>query len=573
MNSKVYKLFFSIGIVISLFALGFYNNQKGLETQVALNLQKSRLELLNKKYDEFVTVSNLVSKFIEEDISGQGLTTQAQIESHLKQYLKSSSSEIIYGIGIWYLPFAFKQGVEYFGPYVHRSGDLSGESVLTYEWQTKTYDYPSRKWFRQGIEGSGKNVFVDPYIDNDLIYVTNSKSFYVKNKIAGVITVDLVLPQLQKLVESNSKPDQEIFYIVNRQGKLLAHPLKEKFLQNLKHTDSSPKSDILQFSPDEIHKSAGSELINWPQSELKLPELGWTIFVKTRDDLLFERIYQMRNILILGTVFLWIIFFGLAYFIRIREQERLEHSKKMELARIQVIQSSRMSAVGEMAANMAHEINNPLTVIVGKSNQIIRHLENGNSDFTWMLDNSRMISQQAIRISKIINELRTFSRSSTENEMLELSDYGNIIEMTLSLCRDRLRIAGIQIDVNQEQSFAILCRPSQISQVILILLTNAFEAVLRCSEKWIKIDIRCDQKSEKVITEISDSGAGIDSEIAQRIFEPFFTTKDFGKGAGMGLPIALGIIESHGGNLKLDRNTEYTRFSFELSKVINNTPS
>jgi C4-dicarboxylate-specific signal transduction histidine kinase len=109
------------------------------------------------------------------------------------------------------------------------------------------------------------------------------------------------------------------------------------------------------------------------------------------------------------------------------------------------------------------------------------------------------------------------------------------------------------------------CRPSQISQVILNLLNNAYDAVVGRNEAWIKIDVRSSDDAFEIA--VTDSGEGIAPSVADRIMTPFFTTKPMGKGTGLGLSISSNIMIDHGGTLKLDRSCPRTRFVVTLPKI------
>lgn len=245
-----------------------------------------------------------------------------------------------------------------------------------------------------------------------------------------------------------------------------------------------------------------------------------------------------------------------------RNNDKKENDKKIELGRIQLIQSAKMATLGEMASGIAHEINNPLTIILGKSKQIQRQIQQTEGVESNSQQLSKIISA-AERIGRIINGLRTFSRSS-EGDPFQIEPLSSIIHDTISLCEERFLNHKIPIEIDEIPLIYIPCRPSQISQVFLNLLSNSLDAVDKLTEKWVKIKFTIDISLNQINIEFTDSGHGIPKEIANRIMQPFFTTKDVGSGTGLGLSISKGIIEKHHGKIALDSSAKNTKFIVTL---------
>jgi C4-dicarboxylate-specific signal transduction histidine kinase len=137
------------------------------------------------------------------------------------------------------------------------------------------------------------------------------------------------------------------------------------------------------------------------------------------------------------------------------------------------------------------------------------------------------------------------------------------VSEVLGLFGEKHKNHDVQIRLDlPEKSEKIRCRPVQISQVLLNLIFNAFDAIKSHDEKWIEVQVQ--MKKNRSIWSVTDSGRGIEGKSIERIFEPFFTTKPVGQGTGLGLSISKGLIESHGGTLTLDTKSPHTRFVFEL---------
>lgn len=229
--------------------------------------------------------------------------------------------------------------------------------------------------------------------------------------------------------------------------------------------------------------------------------------------------------------------------------------KRMET---EIVSNSKMSALGVMSSGIAHEINNPLTIIHGRAGQLRQMALRGKIDATHVASYSEKIEKTAMRITAIVKALQSFSRESSYDP-LQTCSLISIISETLELCQERFRANGIHLQVDSTlDSVLIDCRPGQISQIILNLLNNSFDAIEKLHERWVRVAIM--RRVEGVEVSVTDSGRGIPPELHEKILQPFFTTKDVGRGTGLGLSVSKGLAESHGGRLYLDTQSTFTRF-------------
>ncbi len=239
--------------------------------------------------------------------------------------------------------------------------------------------------------------------------------------------------------------------------------------------------------------------------------------------------------------------------------KRLSHEQALRVS------SARLVALGEMSAGIAHEINNPLAVIQMSADQmrgLIPRFELPQEFAERIQLSLRRIEQMSQRIMSIITGLRSFSRDGSKEAMLPAS-LKKIVTDTLEICMARLEHQEVKIKLNLDTPLEMVpCRAIQISQVILNLINNAYDAVEGKSNSWIAIDLH--QKNHFAEIWVTDSGPGIAPEIRQKILEPFFTTKAIGKGTGLGLSIAVGILQSHGGTLEIDTECPNTRFVLKI---------
>jgi signal transduction histidine kinase len=228
--------------------------------------------------------------------------------------------------------------------------------------------------------------------------------------------------------------------------------------------------------------------------------------------------------------------------------------------------AARLSALGEMAGGIAHEINTPLAVIAMKSRHVQRFVETRLPDEKQIVKFSQDIQDTALRIAAIIKGLRSFSRDVAQ-EPTEDCPIWRIVEDTLVLCREKLHSERIQMeDLASRLDAKAKCRPTQVAQVLLNLLNNARDAVEGREHPWIRIESKVTERGWVDIS-VEDSGAGIPADQRDKLFQPFFTTKPIGAGMGLGLSLSLGLIESQGGKLFLDERAHHTRFVIRLPEA------
>ncbi len=230
--------------------------------------------------------------------------------------------------------------------------------------------------------------------------------------------------------------------------------------------------------------------------------------------------------------------------------------------------SARLATLGEMAAGIAHEVNNPLAVIMGSAAQIERMLVQSPISIENLRTKAQKIVSTCQRIGKIVQGLRNFSRDGDQDPFCMMS-IGQLLDETLELCRERFYRFGVTLNIEPTPQLELPARAVQLSQVFLNLFNNAFDATQESEIKEISISYQKTDTTFSVF--VTDSGHGIPKAVAQRIFDPFFTTKEIGKGTGLGLSISKGIIEDHQGELILHNtsSTKSGRTTFEVKLPLN----
>lgn len=246
--------------------------------------------------------------------------------------------------------------------------------------------------------------------------------------------------------------------------------------------------------------------------------------------------------------------------------EQLKLEQELDEGKSQVVQASKMSALGEMAGGIAHEINNPLTIIHGYAHRIRTKANQGDSvSSKSLLETLEFMDRSIQRIIKIITGLQSFSRDGSKDSH-SLVQAQEIAEETLTFCQTRFMNHNIRLLTDFQESLEIDCRPTQISQVLLNLLNNAFDAVLESGNAAGYVKLSTSSKDDVVIFSVEDNGSGIEDKHAHKILAPFFTTKAVGKGTGLGLSISRGIVDSHKGQIKVSSLRYPTRIDVILPK-------
>ena len=232
-----------------------------------------------------------------------------------------------------------------------------------------------------------------------------------------------------------------------------------------------------------------------------------------------------------------------------------------------LIESSRMSSLGEMASGIAHEINNPLAILSGRCSLLIAQAEVGQLESKGTIAALNKMLDTIERASKIIRGLKNLSRTSVDNEPFVSQSVSDVVEESLAICEEKFRRNGIELKRNIDKNLRFLGQGVKMSQVLVNLLNNSFDALQNQKNK--KINISAIQKGDRIEIRFTDSGPEIPEIVKERMMTPFFTTKEVGKGTGIGLSISKNICEQHKGSLRLDLESKETTFIIDLPILLN----
>lgn len=222
------------------------------------------------------------------------------------------------------------------------------------------------------------------------------------------------------------------------------------------------------------------------------------------------------------------------------------------------VSTDKLMTLGEMTASMAHDILNPLTVVIGK----IKKVKNQVDDLSKVeLDRA---NNACLRIQNIIGSIKSLSRDGSKDPMESIS-VQKVLDETLQLVQHRFKDKNVPLEVSKSDSY-ILGRETEIIQVLVNLINNAFDASVLEEESWVKVNVV--EHNNNIRFQIVDSGLGISKEIQDKILQPFFTTKGVGKGTGLGLSISKRIIDNHNGKLEITKQDGHTCFNIDIPVII-----
>ena len=273
-------------------------------------------------------------------------------------------------------------------------------------------------------------------------------------------------------------------------------------------------------------------------------------------------IYQMKQL----TVYRGQVIQGLNYQLDLEQSnEELQKSQTALINQtVKLIHTSRLAALGEMSAGMAHEVNNPLAIISGSVQHMEKLAQKNDIDKEKLIHLSNRTQSAVERITKIVHGLKIFSQQSDALPKVSTS-LKQIVQETENFCSEMLAARYMKLMIDQVPVVNVACHPVQISQVLINLIKNAEDALdyeKDEKERWIRLSFFCFE--DHVTIHVINGGAPIPKELHERLFEPFFTTKAIGQGTGLGLSISKGIMREHLGDLIYDSEAHNTTFIVQL---------
>lgn len=246
--------------------------------------------------------------------------------------------------------------------------------------------------------------------------------------------------------------------------------------------------------------------------------------------------------------------------------EKMAMEKIVENDRVNSINASKLAAIGALAGEIGHEINNPITIMRSITFMIREMMMDKKLTSSILKDKLDTMDSTLNRIHKIVVSLKNLSRKSS-NEKKEACPLRGIIQDVVALTEMKFNKHDVELIYNSNDptlQSSVDCFQIQFSQVIVNLLSNAVDAV--SEENLRKVEMKFSEDNDFVFIRICDTGPGIPENIRQKIFEPFFTTKKVGEGTGLGLSISKNIMEAHAGSIDVESGPQGTCFTISLPK-------
>ena len=431
-------------------------------------------------------------------------------------------------------------------------------------------DYSKTLWFKEVM---AKGV----YVSDMFMGYREAPHFIIavlapKEGGAWILRATIYTEFLSSLVETSTLGKTGEVFLVNREGLYQTSPrFKGKIMDKAPlNMDSftgdsgilitDPSGPMHSFTPEDVDLNADLIIYGRMQagshqviaySWLKNPD--WLLVVKQDFSEVFGDINHVNTaILVLLHLSILAILVVSVFTARYMIKAIKKRDQQADVLNRQLMQASKLASIGELAAGVAHEINNPLAVILTES-QVMRDLseeaENLDGDFKDQLALSlSQVDSQVQRCSHITQNLLRFSRriASASRSV----DLNSALREVLGLLEKRANNAGVQIFPDFQDNLPRLSAdPFELDQVFLNLVGNAIDAHEGKPSGAIQIATRFDKAGGTIVATVSDTGSGIQDKDLERVFDPFFTTKPVGKGTGLGLSISYSIIKQMGGDI------------------------
>ena len=252
------------------------------------------------------------------------------------------------------------------------------------------------------------------------------------------------------------------------------------------------------------------------------------------------------------------------------ETKVAQRTEQLKIANLKLMQTDRLASLGQLAASVAHEINNPISGVLNLSMLMQRILRDDGIPQGRVGEFRTYLSQvihETSRVGRIVSDMLAFSRRSKPQR--SVADLNEILNSTLSLIQHKLRLSNVEVKLDLDPDLPpVPCDSSQMQQVVLNLVMNAAEATQGQEAGCVTVRTWRDGEGNSIMFSVADNGEGIPEENLPKIFDPFFTTKPDGKGVGLGLAVLYGIVHSHGGEVTVQSNVgEGTTFTVTLPIV------
>jgi two-component system NtrC family sensor kinase len=526
---------------IPVFLVGstiYYNFYASYREKVYAHLEEL-VEKQRQQIDDFLNDKLADIRFMARNLGYANLSNEAFLQSTLAS-LQRNYRYVFVDLGV---VNAKGQQVAYAGPF-----------------KLTEADYADTQWFQQTMQKD--------YVISDVFLGLRRLPHFivaVKNTVNGTpwilrATIDFVI--FNDLVEHIRVGETGFAFILNREGEFQTKPLIDiaprkgcygNFLRCDRDLDD--RVAIMERNDDNGKKSIYVTAL--------LKDKEWLLVYRQESADAFSDLKRARMISIIIFILGGVSILIMASMLSLRHVDRIrEADRAKDLMNQQVIETGKLASIGELAAGIAHEINNPVAIMVEEAGWIQDLLAEEDFARSANLEEFeralKQINTQGKRCKEITHKLLSFARKTdARRQSFAIND---LVQEVIGLCEQRAKYAKVAIVPRLEPDLpAIQASPSEMQQVFLNLINNAVDAM---EKDGGTITVTTGGNADHLVVEVEDTGPGIPPANLDRIFDPFYTTKPVGKGTGLGLSICYGIIKKMGGDIHvrsvMDHGTTFT---------------
>ncbi len=547
--AKLYRKFIGITLLCSLVPL--------LLVGWAINIHYTRFAK-TRMTESFQTQMEYHKRIIELFLRERSARLQLIAQTHSKEYLKEMGN----------LAHVFEIMNQEYGSISDLGliGEEGGHLAYVGPYDLMDKNYSQTFWFKGVME---RGIFISDMfagfrkVPHFIIAVTRQEK---GEKWILRATVDTEV--FRALVENVRIGKTGEVYILNEEGIYQTSPrfagkIMERAAMPLEPYDEGIKIQVVE--PDGKNPKAKKEIV----ATAWFREPKWRLVVKQEYSEAYDEV-NYANYATLIFLHLAALTILLVSILTARHLVRVIKDRDAEADQLgrQLMEAGKMASLGELSAGVAHEINNPLAIILTERQILLDTLEQTKDlDEGFKKELTESLNQMDVQINRckrITHNLLRFSRRT--RSVIEKVDLNSFLEEVVELMEREARSSGIKFQTDLDQNLKpVLSDPSQLQQVFLNLITNAIDAHDGKPYGNIRIATRADDEHKKVHIVFADTGSGIPKEILGKIFDPFFTTKAVGKGTGLGLSICYSIMQRLGGSISVKSQVgQGTEFSLSV---------
>jgi len=541
----------SITPMLLIGAITGYEFHISYYAKVLAHLQEL-VEKHNQNLDGFLNERQVNIRFLGRAFGYEQLADESRLEA-LLQMLQEEHHGVFVDLGL-----VDEKGIQvaYAGPF-----------------KLAQADYADAEWFREAMKSPS-------YISGVFLGLRGLPHFIVTVKVreddkTWILRSTIDFVAFNTLVENFQLGETGLAYIVNSKGEFQTRPrqdpvliretyeafLEDRPLEEETFTIAEGHSERIQkvwkqdTGADRVaiieKRSLAGRRYLCVMTSLKGGE--WILVYQQEARDAFSELYYNRNIAILimvlgsvAVVFAAIVLSRrMVFFIAQADREK-------EMMNEQVIEAGKLASVGELAAGIAHEINNPVAIMVEEAGWVEDLLEEedlkGAENLEELQRALKQIRTQGARCKEITHKLLSFARRT--DPRVQTVSINELVQEVVGLSEQKARFGNVKISLSlSERLLPVKAAPSEIQQVLMNLINNAIDAI---DKKGGEVEVTTRGDGDLVVIDVADDGQGIPKSNLQRIFDPFFTTKPVGKGTGLGLSICYGIVKKMGGEITVN---------------------